>query len=62
MGKLTIGANARGRGRSTRRPGGVVWGEFSGGSVTDAARESGLSRQAIYRALARIRAWVEGEA
>ncbi|MEZ4471407.1 MAG: helix-turn-helix domain-containing protein [bacterium] len=33
---------------------------LSGGSVTDAARESGLSRQAIYRALARIRAWVEG--
>ena len=35
---------------------------LAGGSVTDAARESGLSRQAIYRALARIRAWVEGAA
>lgn len=32
---------------------------LAGGSITDAASDSGLSRQAIYRALARIRRWVE---
>lgn len=32
---------------------------LDGASVTDAAKQSGLSRQAIYRALARIRQWVE---
>ena len=32
---------------------------LAGGSITDAAAESGLSRQAIYRALARVRRWVE---
>lgn len=32
---------------------------LAGGSVTDAATDSGLSRQAIYRALARLRRWVE---
>lgn len=32
---------------------------LAGGSITDAATDSGLSRQAIYRALARLRRWVE---
>lgn len=32
---------------------------LAGGSITDAASGSGLSRQAIYRALARMRRWVE---
>lgn len=32
---------------------------LAGGSITDAAAASGLSRQAIYRALARLRLWVE---
>jgi hypothetical protein len=32
---------------------------LAGGSITDAASASGLSRQAIYRALARMRRWVE---
>lgn len=32
---------------------------LAGGSITAAARTSGLSRQAIYRAFARMRRWVE---
>ncbi|MGK0359881.1 MAG: hypothetical protein ACI9U2_002187 [Bradymonadia bacterium] len=32
---------------------------LAGGSITDAAAASGLSRQAIYRAFARLRRWVE---
>lgn len=34
---------------------------LSGESVSEAAKTSGLSRQAIYRALARIRQWAEEE-
>ena len=35
---------------------------MSGATVSEASRVSGLSRQAIYRWLARIRGWVEGTA
>lgn len=39
----------------------VIDGLLAGGTISEVARETGVSRQRIYRLLGRMRGWIEGE-